>query len=236
MSDVKSSKVIAATADRLRQIVFLKEAGDFIGSEDSLVAELACSRNTVRQVARLLERDGLLRVRRGINGGYFGARPDAGTVEGVVATYLNMLDIEREDVIIIASALYVATVRKASRAPANEIRSAVDPLYRDLLSFDMLANFGKVLKFEERVRSQIFALAKSTYVKLIFDINIAYSQRVMNQGVDDDSAQHEGFVPNWRDAKLLELSALRLGDAEQAELAARHSRILWEKRVSTRFT
>ena len=59
---------IEAAAMNLRKIVLDLPPGSLIGSEDALIVRLGSSRSTVRQVARLLEREGLLMVRRGING------------------------------------------------------------------------------------------------------------------------------------------------------------------------
>ena len=71
----KSRSPIDTAADQLREILLRQQEGEMIGSEDDLVARLGVSRVTVRQAARLLEREGVLRVRRGINGGYFASRP-----------------------------------------------------------------------------------------------------------------------------------------------------------------
>jgi len=56
--------------------VLAAKEGALIGSEESLIADLGVSRSTLRQAARLLEREGLLRVKRGINGGYYGQPTD----------------------------------------------------------------------------------------------------------------------------------------------------------------
>ena len=74
-----------------------------MGSEETLIAKLGVSRATVRQAARLLEREGFPRVRRGINGGYFAARPDVRTIEKAVSSYLEMVHTKPEDITVIAS-------------------------------------------------------------------------------------------------------------------------------------
>lgn len=62
---------ITTAASALREIIWSAAEGQLLGSEEDLTAMLGVSRPTVRQVARLLEREGLLKVRRGVNGGYF---------------------------------------------------------------------------------------------------------------------------------------------------------------------
>src|SRR5690606_27480059 len=48
------------------------------------------SRHTLRQAAAIAQHDGLLDIRRGVNGGYVGRRPDTGSVVDAVALYLEL--------------------------------------------------------------------------------------------------------------------------------------------------
>src|ERR1700744_3210216 len=82
-----------ATSARLRDLALATPEGEFLGSEDALVETLEVSRSTVRQSARLLEREGILQVRRGLNGGYFAGRASLRTVEAAVSGYLHNLDM-----------------------------------------------------------------------------------------------------------------------------------------------
>ena len=85
-------------------------------------------------------------------------------------------------------------------------------------------------------QSTVFELANSNYIKLIFDINVAFSRRkfeASNQDAGDD--EQIAFVRQWRAAKLLEIDAVGSGDRELAALAAQHSRKIWHRRISTRF-
>jgi GntR family transcriptional repressor for pyruvate dehydrogenase complex len=225
-----------AAAQSLRAIVLSVNSGALIGSEEELILRLGCSRSTVRQVARLLEREGLLKVRRGINGGYFGARPDAGTIEATVSAYLEMLDIDAFDVTVVASALWVETMRKAANADRNAALLLAERLSVKAKSVKDDASFEKVREIEMLAQSEIFDLAQSAYVRLIFDINVAYSRRRFTEPLpDNDSEAHRSFVRAWRNAKLLELAAIAQGDAELAGMAGQHSRKIWYQRILSRF-
>ena len=59
MGKIETRTPLGVAAERLRTIVLDADEGAFIGSEDALISQLGCSRSTVRQVARLLEREGL---------------------------------------------------------------------------------------------------------------------------------------------------------------------------------
>lgn len=227
---------IGVAADRLRAIVLGAEQGAFIGSEEALIAQLSCSRSTVRQVARLLEREGLLRVKRGINGGYFGARPDAGTIEATVSAYLQTLPMDPGDVTILASALWVEALRKAAGSERMEREAVCDKLRPRFKAISEKASFTTIRTLELEAQSAIFDLANAAYIKLIFDINAAFTRnRFPAPMQDDDTPEHLEFVVKWREAKLMELNAVSSGDRELAALTAQYSRRLWYNRVGRRF-
>ncbi|HEX7873794.1 MAG TPA: hypothetical protein VF475_12845 [Sphingobium sp.] len=232
MTKLPSEPAVKVAADQLRTIVLDTEEGGFLGSEDALRARLGCSRNTLRQAARLLERDGFILVRRGINGGYFGARPDVSKVENVVSAYLETLDMDAEDVTAVASILWVEVMRRASAVGTEEAVEVAEKFRRKLKSVKPNATFAQVREFEQETRKAIFALARSRYIELIFNINIAFSQRGFPpRPMMDETPEHIEFVRKWRDAKTMELTAIAENDVRLGAMAARHIRELWHKRL-----
>jgi DNA-binding FadR family transcriptional regulator len=236
-SRTRPRTLLEVAAERLRTIVLDAEDGALIGSEDSLVEKLGCSRSTVRQVARLLEREGLLRVRRGINGGYFGTRPDASTIEATVSAYLETLPMEASDITALASALWVEAVRKAASCQSGEIKPVLDQLRKHVNDIAPDATFEAVRTLELETHEAIFTLANSAYIKLIFDINTAFSRRrFSNPTMDDASSEHRAFVQKWKTSRLLELDAIELRDKALAVSAAQVSRRVWHEKLISRFT
>jgi DNA-binding GntR family transcriptional regulator len=228
----QSRSAFAAAAERLRGISLAADAGALLGGEEALVAQLGVSRATVRQAARLLEREGLLKVRRGINGGYFAARPNVNTIESAVSAYLDTLDMNAEDVTAVASVLWVEVLRKAAslrneaaRALAEEYRERVAAVRPD-------ASFRKIIELEAASRDAIFELSKTRYIELIFQINSTFASRHLTPASDaDHTDEHRRFVHAWRNAKLMELEAIADGDPVMGMLAARHIRNLWHERI-----
>lgn len=237
MSRVENRTTLDVVAERLREIVLAAPEGALIGSEDSLIARLGCSRSTVRQVARLLEREGLLKVRRGISGGYFGTRPDVGVIESTVSAYLEALDIDGRDATILASVLWVEVVRKAALADPGMVREMVAGLKPKVAALPDEASYVMVRDLELLSQSEMFRLSNSAYIRLIFDINVEFSRRRFPDSPveDDESPEHRAFVRLWREAKLQELNAVALGDADLAALAAQYSRKVWYRRIGRRF-
>lgn len=227
---------LEVAAERLREISLDSPEGSLIGSEEALIAQLGCSRSTVRQVARLLEREGLLKVRRGINGGYFSTRPDAGTIEATVSAYLETVHTEPSDVTLLASALWVEAVRKAAGRDPEAAQVVCERFRQAILALGEDAGFDEVRAIERESQDAVFELAQSAYIKLIFDINTAFaSRRFSDPVVDDDSPEHRAFVRRWREVKLLELSALAVGDRDLAVTAAQLTRKVWHQRLKLRF-
>ena len=226
----RARSTIDATSARLRELALASPEGSFLGSEEVLVETLGVSRATVRQAARLLEREGLVRVRRGLNGGYFAGRPDLNTVELAVSGYLDTLDMDVEDVTVVASVLWVEAVRKAASLRTDAARAMAEKLRKRVAALRPEASFRQLSAIEHESRDEIFALTKARYIELIFQINIAFAQKHFSL-VSDETEGHAKFVDAWRKGKLMELDAIIDGDPELGMLAARHTRNLWHQRV-----
>ncbi len=205
--------------------------GALLGGEEALVAKLCVSRATLRQVARLLEREGLLRVRRGVNGGYFAARPDEQTIENAASAYLDTLDMDAEDVTVVAAVLWVEAMRKAASLRTKAARNVAETLRQKVASLKADATISEVTQLEQYTRSAIFDLIKGRYIELIFHINMAFAKRRFPVPRKLDAEAHHAFVEAWRTAKELELTAIAEGDPELGVLAARRARNLWHRYV-----
>lgn len=208
------------------------EEGQLLGSEESLLAHLGVSRATLRQAARLLEQERLLVVKRGINGGYFAARPDLASIAEAVSSYLEVVDTEREDVTEIASVLWIQVVKKAAFKSSKEKRKIIDPLKELLFELVGDAPFEVVRDMDATIRRAIFGLIKSQYTELVFQINAAYANRHFRPASEKDhTAMHRQFVRDWRRAKIMELEGIVDNNPTLAVMAAQHSRRLWHERL-----
>jgi DNA-binding transcriptional regulator YhcF (GntR family) len=227
-----SKPAIEAAAAHLRSLALEHTDGEFIGSEETLLHRLGFSRSTVRQVARMLEQEGLLRVKRGIGGGYYASRPDARSIERVVSTYLEAIDFEPKDVTVIASALWIEVIRKATMVRGPRTEEMVAHFRKRIGALKPSAPFAAVRSIERESQKAIFALVQSRYVELIFDINAAFASRSFpsHERPEGDEA-HLAFVSAWREAKLLELAAIKDGNTELGLMAARYVRSVWHKRI-----
>jgi DNA-binding FadR family transcriptional regulator len=233
MNQVVKRTGLKQSAEIARSLILGLPEGEFIGSEDSLRALLGCSRGTVRQVARLLEREGLLKVRRGIKGGYYGARPDPGTIEKMVGVHLETFDIGPNEVTILANALWIEAMRLAAGADKALVDRICEKLRKKVLSITEDTDILKIREVETYIQAEIFSLSNAKYLKLIYDINIHLYDSHFDYAAAAKASHeyHQAFVRAWRVAKLMELNAVAEGDVDLAESTARYSRKIWDRRV-----
>jgi GntR family transcriptional repressor for pyruvate dehydrogenase complex len=108
--------------DALRERILAGPEGVFLGSEAVLLAEYGVSRPTFRQVARVLEQEELLVVRRGIGGGYYARRPSLEMVGTVSGHYLRAHHVTLADIYEILSPVADLMYRKVASSTNEEGR------------------------------------------------------------------------------------------------------------------
>jgi GntR family transcriptional repressor for pyruvate dehydrogenase complex len=81
VATLQAQRLVSTTAEKMRDLILEREPDAFIGSLPELAKLLDVGITTVQQAARVLEHEGILAVRRGPGGGYFGQRPDADALE-----------------------------------------------------------------------------------------------------------------------------------------------------------
>lgn len=235
--DLKSS--ILRTAAQLRKIALAKDEGKLLGSEDDLIAMLGVSRVTVRQTARLLEREGVLMVRRGLNGGYFSARPSGEMVVSIVCTYLKTMGLDARFSGKVTAALWLETLREAALADQAAARALQEDFASRLALVPEDAPMEVISELELGLRSAVLRLIGGEYIELLMRINAEFSrihvlEQIDREGYPEyrDEEWHKTFVRRWRKAKLMELEAIADSDPALAVMAGRHARLVWDERRS----
>jgi DNA-binding GntR family transcriptional regulator len=218
-----------AAASQLRALVAEMDDGAFLGGEGDLQQKLSVSRTTLRQVARLLEREGLLKVKRGNNGGYYASRPSFASIEAGLTAYLEVLDVNIGELLAMASITWSEMVRQAAGLRNDAAAAMAKKLARTVRSVNPNIPYRELIKIEQGIRSELFKLIDSPYLELIFQVNTQFAARKF-EGPGQMPPEQEGhakFVAAWRGAKLLELEAIALGDKELGALASERTRRVW---------
>ncbi|MFN3162770.1 MAG: FadR/GntR family transcriptional regulator [Pseudohongiellaceae bacterium] len=90
---LKPSSTANRVACILRERILGLPEGDYIGSEADLATEIGVSLPTLRQAARMLEYEQLLKIKPGKGGGYFSRRPSIDTAIKSASQYLSSKDL-----------------------------------------------------------------------------------------------------------------------------------------------
>lgn len=151
----KQRSTVLAVAEALRSDILNMADGEPLGLEETLIARYGVSRPTLRQAALILGQENLLRVKRGMRGGYFACRPDSRAVARVAAVYLHSRKTELWE---IADAIAPIRVELAKLAASSnnpearerlrafverEFRQGPDQRYKDFLRSERV--FGTLL-------------------------------------------------------------------------------------------
>ena len=127
---VTRSSSARGLAHQLRKELLTLKNGDFYGYEDELLERFSVSRPTLRQAARVMEHEQLLRVRRGPRGGYYVTRPDVQSVINAASLYLYDRGTRLRDLSLAARGCVATLVRCAAEsqneAAAAELRAKLD--------------------------------------------------------------------------------------------------------------
>lgn len=124
---IRAETLASRTARALADLSLAAAPGDHLGAEDDLIQRFGISRPTLRQAAKLVERDRLISIRRGIKGGYFADRPDARDAIQSLARFLRLKGATLVDVIQVTRPVSEegAVVAAARRSDADVERLRV---------------------------------------------------------------------------------------------------------------
>ena len=207
---------VAEAARKLREIILERGDGSFLGSREELVQALGVGHVTLQQAARLLERDRLLSVRRGANGGYFARVPDESGVEEVVAVYLRAKKVGFQEAHVVASALHVEMMRLAARSRDEAGRSELASLYERIETAN-LSDQRELLRLDAVQLELLYRLAANPLGELILLVTrrlfFEVGPRSLLQTLDD--------VEYWRRSRLSLIRAVQDHDEEFAEIISR---------------
>jgi DNA-binding FadR family transcriptional regulator len=214
-SDGKSPRhpLVQVAADRLRKLVLACDPGVLIGSLAEIAALLGVGIVTVQQAARVLEYQGLLVVRRGPNGGYYGARPDDAAFERSMAAWLHAHRSDRHEalemVTLLEGELIAAAACCADDALHVELRALAAGIERCGTGADRIA-------FEEDLHDLLFRMTERPLIELLSRVTLRYystlSIPALFAGADGMAA--------WQAGRRRTLAAILQHDAALARFEA----------------
>lgn len=141
-----TTSAVAKVSEMIRRDVLRLSDGEFMGSEDELLARYKVSRPTLRQAASLVAQEQLVSIRRGVGGGYFARRPEARAVSRMAAVYLKAHDATLVEIVSAFMPIRVELARLSCKCEDTDLIAKLsaflehehdvdaDPHFRDFIT------------------------------------------------------------------------------------------------------
>lgn len=205
--------LVTQTALQLRELILRCEPDTFLGSLNDVASKLDVGIVTLQQTARILEHEGLLRVKRGPGGGYYGTRPDDDALERALATYMRVQSISYREAFELSVLLDCEIITHAARSYSDQHTRQIESLIAELQHCE---NPEEVLHFEKQFRTTLLSICYKPLLELLAKVAMQlYSIEGKNEMME------KGFpLDGWRSARLRILNAILQHDSELASFEA----------------
>ncbi len=209
--------LVTESANHLRDLILARPAGEQIGSLSEVAAELGVGIVTVQQAARILEHEGLLSVKRGPGGGYYGARPDHEAIERAFATYMRVHNIGYREAFELTVLLDCDIICAAARELPKTRLGVITRLIERL---DNIENAEDCIRFEIDFRESLFELFERPLLELLSHVAMQLYT------AQSDPAIFAQAVPlqEWKQGRRRILEAIHCRDEERANFEAHRFR------------
>lgn len=125
---IEKRQLVQTIAAKLRDMILACAPDTQIGSLNEIARMHDVGIVTVQQAARILEHEGLLTVRRGPGGGYYGTRPDEAALERAVAAYMRVHGSSLKESMAISTLLDCEMAPAAARCADKTLRAELGAL------------------------------------------------------------------------------------------------------------
>jgi len=159
-----STSLVEETAARLREMILAREPYGQLGSLRELAKALGVGIVTLQQASRVLEHEGLLEVRRGPGGGYFGIRPDAAALGRSISKFLLAHESDEHEAIDIISLLDCELLAGAAAGGNDALRNDLRRLGDTIAACDTPE---QRIMFENKFHDIAFRMVKKPLTELL---------------------------------------------------------------------
>jgi GntR family transcriptional repressor for pyruvate dehydrogenase complex len=215
----RSSKggIVAKATSKLRALSLEHAEGAYLGSQEELTQRLGVGRVTLQQAAHILERQRLISVRRGVNGGYFASRPDERGVQEALETYVQSRRVDFRDVHQISNLLGTEMARLASLARDAEGEARLRDVIERMSRIDLQDGPSEMLQVDLELTKAICALAANPLGEIVL---LATWRLFFSTGPGDIVPTQEDREA-WRRARLNLAQAVLAHDEHLAQIINR---------------
>jgi DNA-binding FadR family transcriptional regulator len=211
--------LVQETAEKLREVILEREPGAQIGSLNTVAQLLGVGIVTVQQVARILEHEGLLEVRRGPGGGYYGTRPDEAALERSVAAYMRVHGFGYREALEMTTLLDCDIIPAAALCQDETVRADLRAL---LASIDTCTTRDTRAAFELELRDALFKVVARPLMELLLRVTTTFYEVKSHPPLFSG----EAGVLAWMTGRRRILQAILSEDEELARFEAERFRQL----------
>jgi GntR family transcriptional repressor for pyruvate dehydrogenase complex len=219
MNKVPRRQLVQSAAAQLRDVILAREPGAQIGSLNEVAQMLGVGIVTVQQAARILEHEGLLAVRRGPGGGYYGTRPDEAALERAFAAYLRVHGYGHRESQRMLSLLDLEIVPAAARCNDETLRQAVRGLLERVSTCDTIE---LRIAFEVELRELLLRMVAAPLIELLCRVTSRLYANLRSAIIFTG----EEAVVEWKTGRRRILEAILEKDQELAQFEAERYRRL----------
>lgn len=210
-------QLVKKTAAKLRDLILARAVGANIGSLKDVAQMLQVGIVTLQQAARILEHEGLLAVRRGPGGGYYGTRPDEAALERGFAAYLRVHGFSYRESQQLLALLDCELMPAAARCRDEKLLQTIAELRERV---DRCDTAELRVEFETELRRTLFKMVSQPLIEFVVRVTgrlYTHPRSVML------FAGEEG-VRVWKAGRSRILSAILQHDDELARFEAERYR------------
>lgn len=210
---------VQKTVLALRRDSLGAEPGTLLGQEDELITRYGISRPTLRQAAALVAQEQLIRIRRGVGGGYFSHRPDFSGVAHMAAILLQVGGARIEEMLAATETIRLEIVSLAAGASEEVLGELATFLEADEAVAAEEYSFRRFLR-AERQQNDILGRAGGNQVLHLFMQILLELVATLRPGDDILFGKQERFL-EWRLQRNRMVRAVLARDPEIASIEAR---------------
>jgi GntR family transcriptional regulator, transcriptional repressor for pyruvate dehydrogenase complex len=212
--------IVSTTAEKMRDLILARAPDEMIGSLPDVAKVLGVGTATVQQAARVLEHEGLLHVRRGPGGGYFGRRPDALALERSLEAYLRVRLADNYEALEMMTLLDCELMPAAARCGMAQLLAELSGLKSRV---DECLDGDELFAFEDDLHSVLFKMVDRPLIELLAQV----SMRFYRSQPIPKIFEGEAGLRAWRLWRHQIIDAILAQDPERARFEAeRHRRSL----------
>ena len=209
----EGQSLVAKTTTALREQIFACEPNTLIGSLQDLARSLEVGIVTLQQAARVLEHEGLLEVRRGPGGGYYGIRPDPAALERAMDSYMRMNPTSFEEALDMTSLLFNELATAASHCTDQGLRTSLATLSDRVVSCETVEELGN---WEMEFQELLFKMVRRPLFEMLTRVTLHFASNGRSLPIHSVM----GGTRHWREGRVHIIAAILANDPDLTRFEA----------------